>query len=508
MRRQRLTWQQRGGADRRASAHPAYPDEGPASPAYQPDPEADAYENGDTSSWAEDPHPGPYPNSAHPAYPDEGPASPAYKAAALEVALEKKAARCLRLASALMGPRTRQSEIEDQALSFMDLPDRAINASLARLAAEEVEEEDVEEEVEEEVEEAKSKKARTIKALLSLIAEDEEDEEAEEDEEDEEAEGKKKASTSRLASLRRAFGKKAEEATEKIEEAEDAADAAEKAEAKSKNAALRRLARALRAAKEKVEDAGEAEEKIEDEGGADKKASRRLAHLRQGFRAVQNAFRRLAAEDEDEDEDAAEVEEAKSKKAYGYAMTRSTGGMDAETMYGKMMAEEGMLHGEGMGHGYAMTRSTGGMDAEAEAMLEDMLGGAEGDDPEAEAMLMEMMSEPDAAPAEAMYEGVEMDPLGVLTDDLGSDDGMTDDDYAMAGLFGMKSAAEDKNEATEDEGKKTEASKKESRLRPQPKTASTGATRLGGGMIGRAATSEVSELSSLWESAPDVSKFF
>ena len=77
------------------------------------------------------------------------------------------------------------------------------------------------------------------------------------------------------------------------------------------------------------------------------------------------------------------------------------------------------------------------------------------------------------------------------------------------GLYGLEGSPEDAAEdKAEQEGKKEEAAKKEARLRPQPKTASTGATRLGGGVIGKAAASEVSELSSLWESAPDVSKFF
>ena len=39
-----------------------------------------------------------------------------------------------------------------------------------------------------------------------------------------------------------------------------------------------------------------------------------------------------------------------------------------------------------------------------------------------------------------------------------------------------------------------------------PKKASTGATRLGG--VSKAASSEVNDLSKLWESAPDVSKFY
>ena len=507
MRRQRLTWQQRGGADRRASAHPAYPDEGPASPAYKPDPEADAYENGDTSSWAEDPHPGPYPNSAHPAYPDEGPASPAYKAASLERALEKKAARCLRLASALMGPGAPQMAVEDQALSLMDLSDRAINASLARLAGDEPSEEA--EEAAPEKSEAK-KKARTIKALLRMIA-DEDEEEADEDaEEVEEADEEVEVEAKKKASVRR-FAKKAEDASDDaekaVEEAEDAADVVEgtKEEAKKK-AALRRLARAIRAAEGKVEEAEGKVEEAEDKGEGDKKASRRLAKIRRDFNEVRRAFRHFsAAEDGDEGEDEGAKEEAKKKassrrRAYGWAMTPHMG--DDATL-------EQMLKEEGMG-------ADDGEDAAVEAMLAEMKAD-EGADPEVEAMLAEMMTEDDApaaAPAEAMYEeDVAMDPLGVLTDDV--DDGLTDDDYMLASLFGMKAAAEDegsKEDKAEDkaeaDAKKEEAAKKEARLRPQPKTASTGATRLGGGVIGKSATSEVSELSALWESAPDVSKFF
>ena len=463
MRRQRLTWQQRGGADRRASAHPAYPDEGPASPAYKPDPEADAYENGDTSSWAEDPHPGPYPNSAHPAYPDEGPASPAYKAASLERALEKKAARCLRLASALMGPGASQLAVEDQALSLMDLSDRAINASLARLAGDE---EPVKEEAEDaapEKAEAK-KKARTIKALLRMI----EDEDEDEDEDDDEP---------------------------AKEEAEDAAE--DKAEAKSKKARTIKALLSMIADEdedEAVEDAEEVEEADEDVEAKGKKATADLAAEVAALRLqVASLQKRIAGEDEGSEEDKAEdkaeesAKEASDRAAYGWAMTPHKA---EENMLEAMLAEEGM----GADH-----------------------------DPEVEAMLAEMMTEADApaaapaAPAEAMYEAdVAMDPLGVLTDD-DAGMGLTDDDYMLASLFGMKAAAEDegsKEDAAEDkaeadaEDKKEEAAKKEARLRPQPKTASTGATRLGGGVIGKAAASEVSELSALWESAPDVSKFF
>ena len=156
MSRQRLTW-----GDRKASAHPATPDEGPASPAHKPDPGASDYENGDTSSWAEDVHPGPYPNSAHPATPDEGPASPAYKAAAIE----RRAAKCIRIATHMLGDPsgdpTKVAAIEDQALGLMNLSDREIHASLKRLG------EDVE--IEEEVDEEGSKKASVSKAAAAKI---------------------------------------------------------------------------------------------------------------------------------------------------------------------------------------------------------------------------------------------------------------------------------------------------------------------------------------------------
>ena len=186
--RQRMTW------GRKASAHPAYPDEGPASPAYPgADPEADAYENGDPSSWAEDPRTGPYAQGAHPATPDEGPASPAYNK---QASLERKAAKCIRIASAMLGKKASVRQIEDQALVLMDLDNRAITATLSRLAEEEIEEEE-----EEEVEEApESKKKASVNARLARLRRLAAEADAEEEAEDEEApESKKKASFARRA---------------------------------------------------------------------------------------------------------------------------------------------------------------------------------------------------------------------------------------------------------------------------------------------------------------------
>jgi hypothetical protein len=186
MSRQRLTRTERS---RMASPAPANPTEGPAHPSFQGDPEASKYENGDTSSWAEDPTSGPYPNSAHPATPDEGPAHPAYKAAALE----RKAALCIRIATSMLGEPdgdpSKVAAIEDQALVLMDLPNSSIKASLKRLGADEEDEEE-EDEASKKASLNEGRIARLERVLIRLAGE--EDEEDEEDEDEDEA--SKKAS--------------------------------------------------------------------------------------------------------------------------------------------------------------------------------------------------------------------------------------------------------------------------------------------------------------------------
>lgn len=157
MSRQRMTWggDGRPAPTRRASAHPAVPWEGETHPATSPDPEADAYENGDPSSWAEDPHPPPYRTSVAPAVPyDDGgyrhpatqPGAPAKNASMnVRASAERKAAKCIRIATALLGPNVAAAAqrgdkvatdlIEDQALDFMDLPDARLANTLLRLEA-------------------------------------------------------------------------------------------------------------------------------------------------------------------------------------------------------------------------------------------------------------------------------------------------------------------------------------------------------------------------------------
>ncbi len=139
---------------RLSSAHPATPDEGITHPAGYQDPEADAYETGDTSSWAEDVHPGPYRTSPAPADPmDDGgyrhpaaqPGAPARNASLTKAAAEIKATKCVRIASTLLGQaiataaeagdKVASDMIEQQALAFMDLDDTHLAATIRRIEA-------------------------------------------------------------------------------------------------------------------------------------------------------------------------------------------------------------------------------------------------------------------------------------------------------------------------------------------------------------------------------------
>lgn len=203
--RERKTWENKTAtrrdvlpveeaAAKRASAHPQTPDEGLTHPAAYADPEADAYMNGDPESWAEGVHPGPYRTSPAPANPmDDGgyrhpaaqPGAPAKNASMTRQAAEIQAAKCIRIAQALLGKEASESLIEDQALDFMDLPDFRLTATLRRLEAstedEEVllrkmlaaeDESEGVEEKEEAEEEAEPKTAATdhMAQVLSLIA--------------------------------------------------------------------------------------------------------------------------------------------------------------------------------------------------------------------------------------------------------------------------------------------------------------------------------------------------
>lgn len=518
--RERLTWK-RGGATnapaRRASAHPAYPDEGAANPAYQPDPEADAYENGDPSSWAEDPNPGPYPQSAHPSYPDEGPASPAYiaKQGSVAIALERKAAKCVRLASTILGPTASQHEVENQALAFMDMSERALQASLSRLAQQDEEPEAEAEAEEQQVEQAKKAALRRRAQQAKKDEDTEEQQEEEQQEEQQEVKGGKKAALAKAAYLRRLaqqIEKEVEEVEASDEDSDDDSDEEEMKpmkggkKASSLDARLARIERLLTAGvsgmfmqEQQAPSMGDEEQQLEAMMKEEQQApgmsyeEQQLEAMLEAMQEEQQGMKPMKAQAKPFGMMAEQL--AMQGDMAGPLVPEAMQGMKAqqapvEAQLAEMLQEEGM--GEVLGAEY--------QDA-AEAMLVDPSGddyiGADG-------MVVD--------PAGDDYDDGSMsDPMGLMGDD------MNDDDAILASLFGesgegmkyAKKGQQDKADPeAEEEEQQAEVKKgqqKAASLRPQPKKASTGATRLGG--VTKEAA-EVNDLSKLWESAPDVSKYF
>jgi len=163
MSRQRLTWTTQAEQGKTASPPPQIPavdrTEGPDHPAYLPDPPADKYQTGDTSTWAEDPHPPPYNQSPPPAMPgvgtteeathpahvpqsevpatgpttaEEADARAPKQASDIRVAAERHAAVCVRIAQATLKDAT-VADIERRAMTLMDLPRAQIEATAATL---------------------------------------------------------------------------------------------------------------------------------------------------------------------------------------------------------------------------------------------------------------------------------------------------------------------------------------------------------------------------------------
>ena len=116
--RQRTTW-------RTAGAPPAMPMDLQGHPNAQPDPGPDAYKNGDTSSWAEDPDPGPHSPVPPPSMPRE--------AALARQASLRRAAKCVKLAEFMLGQSASEQQIESQALAMMDWDEGMVDTSLSNL---------------------------------------------------------------------------------------------------------------------------------------------------------------------------------------------------------------------------------------------------------------------------------------------------------------------------------------------------------------------------------------
>ena len=106
-------------------------------PASGPQPELDEY--GIDSDFGEGVHEGPYRSGPPPASYGWEPDHPAVSDTLVEdfglrQAMERKAAKCIRIAEAQLGRRASQNDIEELALRFMDLPNNQINNKLASMS--------------------------------------------------------------------------------------------------------------------------------------------------------------------------------------------------------------------------------------------------------------------------------------------------------------------------------------------------------------------------------------
>lgn len=456
MARQRLTWET---PSRKASAPPATPgyEEPSNHPAAYPDPEADAYENGDTSSWAEDPHPGPYPNGAPPALPgtDAPQGHPATDMAhyfpngvgkqasrQLRAALEAKAAKCIRLAARMLGKNASNDAIEDQAIDLMTLTERQIQATLRRFAEEGGDgntdllafenmtltpprtggEDDTEELLQAMLAE-ESGEGDEEAMLASMLAEEQK----------------------RLASLKssKKAGQNDPRATYKGKKAEEPV---------------------AKEAKKADEDESAEEDKPEGD-----EAAKKAAHF-QRLAAYWTKLAKKADEDEPEeneeeakkDEKPAKDEKKDDKAEKKAAFMRLAGeflSADLKETLAALIAED--------------AEAPAAEKAADDFMVDDM-----GEDP--------------------MLDGLGMDDAG----DIDMDD--------LSVLYGMHTASEESEEgekAEESEEEKPAKEEKQAAVRPQPRRASTGVKTLGT-VAKVASSSPVDDLSKLWASAPDVSEIF
>ena len=497
--RNRMTWQR----TKKASPPPASYGWTPEHPAFYPDPEANKYQNGDTSSWAEDPTKGPYAQGPAPAsygwVPDHpaakpdagGPIPPPVgpnaggKQAALRAQVEKKASKCIRVASAILGKGASVQAVENKALTLMDLPDHKINAALVKVRQafltgtgpmgedldgdgidqNDPEVYDYEGEMEIEPSIMGGKRADDFMfddgdadfddalmleddgfdadaegLLAGMLAGDEGEAEADEGEDDPETAGM-------LAEM--LAGKRGDKMSEKMGDKMSAEIKALKAEIAG-----------LKAKKSDDEDAGE--DPMALDGGVE--ADDMLAAL---FGGKMAKAKKAKAKKSDDDEDDAEGDEAKEAKKLARLISKLSA--DAEEDAKEADEDEDEEKSE-----------TASKKARRLAKLRSLV------------KLAKKLAE-DAKEAD---------------EDEDEEESETASKKAYRSLF-ADDEGEGEAEADEDEGEDEEsatASKKASRLRPMPRKASKGVKALGAVRI--ASTGGGDSLSNLWKSAPDVSEHF
>jgi len=533
--RNRMT--RRQATDRKASAPPATPGYGTEDqghPAHtQEDPEASQYENGDTSSWAEDVHPPPYPDGnppADPGYDVEDQDHPAHKrqprlpksAKSLRAQVVKKADKCIRLARHTLGKEASTEMVEDQALDYMDMPDEQLNKTLERLGGGFLAQDDLMLDDEVMVED---------EMVDALLAEDDEEVEVEEDVEM--ACGPKYSAESVMAKL--------EALTAEVKGLKNADQNDPKGDTLAPKPQTEEQERAEGAATAKDEHTASPDNPIAvmfDQFDTDNDGFVSQDEWR-GSKAV------FASLDTDGDGIIARDEVVASFYAQDVMVDDLYTDLDPDeaAMLAEMMDEDDGVEGmeEMIEEGMEIMSAKKSEDDEdddssdkeaakkkSEDDEDDDNGDDNGDDDQDEEADEDSDKE---SSVEADMFSMQGDPMGLATEDSV----ITEDDSLLMDIFGgdiervASKKSEDEEEKKEDEEEaeeeaaetiqeedeeeakdkdEKEGGKKKATQRPQPKKASKGVAKVGHVQPAPAGGNEVNELSQLWDSEPDVSSVF
>jgi len=475
-------------------------------------PPVEKYMNGDPSAWAEDLHPIPpagtprnsiglpefldttwdhkdadmwndgaaYDNSdTFDASDDQGRRLEASRRQRRFAALQKKADRCIRIAEFLF-PASSDRVVEAQALDLMGLSDRAVAATLARLAEESGEEDEKEAAEEEDDKESSRRQAArrnrraeeddedekaAKKSRKSKKSEDEEDDvEASEDDEDEKE--SKKSRKSKKAeddedekeSKKSRKSKKSEDEDEDHEASEDDEDDVEASDDEEDEKESKKSRKSKKAEDEKEAKKSRKSKKSEDEEEEkeSKRKSKKASKAAEARRLMAQLRNLLSEDGEDEDHEASEDGDDEVE-----AML-SAMGMDSEEE-----DHESDMH-EDMESYMDEDASMEDLDAEMHRLMNEdgeMSMDADMDD----MMLNDLMLEP------------EVDPLPGLMGD--------DEDLVLAQLTNR-------------------SAKKASKAKPAQAPKKNGVKSLGRVTTASADNKEKDLLSRLWTTDPDVSKTF
>ena len=509
MSRTRMTWNKQAEVDKTASPPPQIPavdrTEGPSSPAYYPDPDADKYKSGDTSSWAEDPHSPMSPESPPPAMPgnlttdklthpgtsefSKDPESPeeataaggggGTKQASLTEMAQSRATLCVRIASALM-PGAETSAVENKALELMDLDDAQLQAT-----------------------------ANTLKVLAG------EDEDEEELVEELEIEGGKKAAvevTARLDKIEVGMGKlvKAMGHFFGMHDEDGMSDkdlmaflTAEDQDGDGIDQSKNDFPQGYDVDKLSDSHTDESEgtsQYDESQGDEDSMLQAMLEEMDEDMSMT-------ASDKEGTEKEALESEDNQDPLAKGQSIQSGEGGNVNPDKYaptpvvaqsdGAEKVGDPTPHGE-KAAGAPANPADNDIDITAGVDPMGLMDESVAKEASADDELMQLYSDLDL-PKTAKKSGEEQE----VTEEA-------KEEPADAGAGTNEKAEEDDVEfGADDEGKKGGKKAAESEQKPQPKAASTGAQTLGNvSGMSKAASDEMSQLSKLWDSAPDVSSVF